>query len=37
MFSETVTDLENELLLCEQWDPKELHSPDQSATPTTRV
>jgi hypothetical protein len=33
MFSETVTDLANELLLCDQWDPATLQNPDQAETP----
>jgi hypothetical protein len=33
MFSETVTDLANEILLCEDWDPNHLHDPDQPTTP----
>jgi hypothetical protein len=34
MFSETVTDLANELLLCDDWNEGELHNPDQAETPT---
>jgi hypothetical protein len=37
MFSETVTDLANELLLCKGWDPTQLHNPDQQATPVPRL
>ena len=33
LFSETMADLVNVLLLCEDWDPVSLHSPDQAATP----
>jgi hypothetical protein len=33
-FSEMVTDLSNEIPLCEDWDPSTLHSPDQPKTPT---
>jgi hypothetical protein len=35
-FSEMVTDLSNELMLCREWDPLALHGPDQSTTPTPR-
>jgi hypothetical protein len=34
MFSETVTNLANKLLLCDDWDESELHNPDQAETPT---
>ena len=33
MFSETVTDLANELLLCDEWDATELFNPGQAHTP----
>jgi hypothetical protein len=32
-FSEMVTDLANEISMCEDWDPNELRSPDQPVTP----
>ena len=34
MFSEIVTDLANELALCQEWDPTALRSPAQPRTPT---
>jgi hypothetical protein len=34
MFSETVTDLANELLLCKDCDPSQLHNPE---TPIPRI
>jgi hypothetical protein len=34
MFSETVTDLANELLLCPDWDETQLFNPDQAVTPS---
>jgi hypothetical protein len=37
MFSETVTDLANKILLCEQWNPKHLHNPDQPTTPSPEL
>jgi hypothetical protein len=33
MFSKTVTDLANELLLCPEWDKTKLYNPDQAETP----
>jgi hypothetical protein len=35
-FSEMVTDLANELLLCAEWDPRTLTSPAQVTTPIPR-
>jgi hypothetical protein len=35
-FSEMVTDLSNELMLCREWEPSILHSPAQQSTPTPR-
>jgi hypothetical protein len=32
-FSEMVTDLSNEIMLCDRWEPSELHSPAQQSTP----
>jgi hypothetical protein len=32
-FSETVTDLANEISMCKDWDPSTLRSPDQPVTP----
>jgi hypothetical protein len=32
-FSEMVTDLSNEIPLCQSWDPEHLHSPDQPSAP----
>jgi hypothetical protein len=37
MFSEMVTDLSNELLMCPDWDPKLLRSPAQPNTPTPKL
>lgn len=37
MFSEIVTDLANELLLCNDWDPSLIHNPNQSETPIPRL
>jgi hypothetical protein len=37
MFSETVTDLANELLLCTTWEPNDLHNPDQPETPIPKL
>ncbi len=37
MFSETVTDLANELLLCSDWDATALNNPDQPVTPTPTI
>jgi hypothetical protein len=34
MFSKMVTDLANEILLSDQWNPSELHNPDQPEMPT---
>ena len=34
MFSEIVTDLANEISLCQEWDPRVLRSPAQPRTPT---
>jgi hypothetical protein len=36
-FSEMVTDLSNEIPLCEDWDPSKLHSPGQPETPTPKT
>jgi hypothetical protein len=36
-FSEMVTDLSNEIPLCEDWDPSKLHSPGQPQTPTPKT
>jgi hypothetical protein len=33
MFSETVTNLANKLLLCSDWDETKLYNPDQVVTP----
>jgi hypothetical protein len=33
MFSETVTNLANKLLLCSDWDETKLYNPDQAVTP----
>jgi hypothetical protein len=33
MFSELVTDLANEIILCQDWDPEKLHSPAQPQVP----
>ena len=35
-FSEIVTDLSNEISLCEDWDPEQLHSPAQPILPKTK-
>jgi hypothetical protein len=32
-FSEIVTDLANEIMQCDEWDPSTLYNPDQSETP----
>jgi hypothetical protein len=37
MFSEMVTDLANELLLYDQWNPVDLHNLDQSKTPKPKI
>lgn len=37
LFSEMVTDLANELLLCRDWDPASLYNPDQPTTPTAQI
>jgi hypothetical protein len=37
MFSETVTNLANKILLCEDWDPAQLHNPDQGTTPEPKI
>jgi hypothetical protein len=36
-FSEMVTDLSNEIMLCDEWDPSALHSPAQVGSPTPAV
>jgi hypothetical protein len=37
MFAETVTDLANEILLCDNWDAATLQNPDQPDTPVPQV
>jgi hypothetical protein len=36
-FSEMVTDLSNEIPLCPEWNPEDLHSPDQPTAPAPRA
>jgi hypothetical protein len=36
-FSEMVTDLSNEIPLCDDWDPSTLHNPGQPRTPTPKT
>jgi hypothetical protein len=37
LFSEMVTNLANELLLCTNWDPAKVHNPDQPITPAPKI
>ncbi len=37
LFSEMVTDLANEIYMCQEWDPHQLRSPGQSMTPKTKT
>jgi hypothetical protein len=37
LFSEMVTDLANELLLCQDWEPSELSNPDQNTAPAPKI
>jgi hypothetical protein len=37
LFSETVTDLANEIYMCREWDPEKLRSPGQPITPEPKL
>jgi hypothetical protein len=37
LFSEMVTDLANEVLLCKDWEPTKLNNPDQSMAPAPKI
>ncbi len=37
LFSEMVTDLANEIYMCQEWDPEQLRSPGQPTTPEPKL